>query len=257
MGWRHLELERHEKVLVVRINRPPANALVPELLEEGRRLVEELGSDPPPAVVITGAGEFFSGGVDLKVAPRLPREEQARMVAGINALFAGWYGFWHPVVAAVNGHAVAGGLILALCADHRVGADGAKYGLTEARVGVPYPAAAIGVVKAELAPGTVRRLVLGAELIDSRLAREWSVVDELAPPERVLERALAAAGELADLPTQTFSEVKRQLRGATVEAMNAAVEEDPLAAGWLHAETPEAAEAVFRQRRGGSERPSG
>jgi enoyl-CoA hydratase len=249
MAWRHLELERHDKVLVVRINRPPANALVPELLEEGGRLVEELRSDPPPAVVITGAGEFFSGGVDLKVAPRLPAEEQTRMVAGINALFAGWYGFWHPVVAAVNGHAVAGGLILALCADHRVGADRAKYGLTETRVGIPYPAAAIGVVKAELAAGTARRLVLGAELIDSRLALEGGVVDELAPAERVLARALAVAHELAELPTQTFAAVKRQLRGAAVDAIRAAVEEDPMAAGWLQAETPEAAEAVLRQRR--------
>src|ERR671922_1268244 len=167
MAWKHLELEQDDEVLMVRINRPPANALGPELLEEGRRLVDELRSAPPPAVVITGAGEFFSGGVDLKVAPRLPREEQARMASGINELFAGWYGFWHPVVAAVNGHAVAGGLILALCADHRVGAEGAKYGLTETRVGIPYPAAAMGVVKAELAPAVARRLVLGAELIDS------------------------------------------------------------------------------------------
>jgi enoyl-CoA hydratase len=248
MGWRHLELERDDQVLVVRINRPPANALVRELLEEGCRLVEELRSDPPPAVVITGTGQFFSGGVDLKVAPRLPREEQARMVAGINALFAGWYGFWHPVVAAVNGHAVAGGLILALCADHRVGADGARYGLTEARVGVPYPAAAIGVVKAELTPGIARRLVLRAELIDSSLAREWGVVDELAPPERVLERALAVARNLAELPPKTFTEVKRQLRGNVLDAIGAAVEQDPMAAGWLDAETPEATEAVLRKR---------
>jgi enoyl-CoA hydratase len=244
MGWRHLELERDEQVLVVRINRPPANALVPELLEEGCRLVEELRWDPPRAVVITGAGQFFSGGVDLKVAPRLPRKEQARMVAGINALFAGWYGFWHPVVAAVNGHAVAGGLILALCADHRVGADGARYGLTETRVGIPYPAAAIGVVKAELAPEIARRLVLGAELIDSSLAREWGVVDELAPAERVLERALAVARGFAGLPPKTFTEVKRQLRSNALEAIGAAVEQDPMAAGWLNAE---AAEAVLRE----------
>jgi enoyl-CoA hydratase len=137
----------------------PANALVPELLEGGRALVE--APDPPRTVVITGAGEFFSGGVDLKVAPRLPTDEQHQMVVGINELFAAWYGFWRPVVAAVNGHAVAGGLILALCGDYRVGADGARYGLTETRVGIPYPAAAIGVVRAELARGVARRLDLG------------------------------------------------------------------------------------------------
>jgi enoyl-CoA hydratase len=248
MEWKHLELETSEGLLVVRINRPPANALVPELLEEGRALVEELRSDPPPAVVITGAGEFFSGGVDLKVAPALSTDEQRRMVAGINELFCAWYGFWRPVVAAVNGHAVAGGLILALCADYRVGAKGARYGLTEARVGVPYPAAAIGVVKAELAADVARRLVLRAELIDSDLAGEWGVMDELAPAVQVLERALGVARGLAELPPHTFAEVKRGLRGATFDAIRTAVGEDPMGGGWLHAETQAAAEAMLSRR---------
>jgi enoyl-CoA hydratase len=222
--------------------------VVPELLEEGRALVEELRPDPPRALVITGAGEFFSGGVDLNVAPTLSVEEQREMVAGINQLFASWYGFWRPVVAAVNGHAVAGGLILALCADHRVGAEGARYGLTEARVGIPYPAAAIGVVKAEVAPDVARRLVLGAELIDAALAREWGLMDELALAEGVLERALEVARRLAELPPNTFAEVKRQLRGRAFDAISAAIEEDPLGAGWLHSETSEAARVMLSRR---------
>ena len=58
------------------------------------------------------------------------------MVEGINAIFAGWYGFPRPVVAAVNGHAIAGGLILALCADYRVGSTEGKYGVTELKAGL-------------------------------------------------------------------------------------------------------------------------
>ena len=249
MAWKYLELETPDELLVVRLNRPPANALVAELLEEGCALIEELRPDPPRAVVITGAGEFFSGGVDLKVAPSLSTVEQSRMVAGINELFAAWYGLWRPVVAAVNGHAVAGGLILALCADHRIGAEGATYGLTEARVGIPYPAAAMGVVKAELGPGVTRRLVLGAELIESELAREWGLLDELIPAERVVERALDVARELSALPPQTYAEVKQQLRGATLEAIRAAVERDSMGTAWLHAETQAAAEATLRRPR--------
>jgi enoyl-CoA hydratase len=250
MAWKHLQLDASDEVVVVRIDRPPANALVPELLEEGRALVEQLRPGPPRAVVITGAGEFFSGGVDLKLAPALSAEAQRRMVAGINELFAAWYGFPRPVVAAVNGHAVAGGLILALCADHRVGAEGAKYGLTEARVGIPYPAAAIGVVRAELESGVARRLVLGAELIDSALARDWGLVDELAPADRVLERAREVARELAKLPQHTFSEVKRQLRGPALEAIRDAIEEDPMGSGWVQAEARAAAAATLSNRRG-------
>ena len=84
------------------------------------------------------------------------------MVHGINRLFGGWYGFPRPLVCAVNGHAIAGGLILALCGDHRIGATQGKLGVTELRAGIPYPAAAMLVVKAELslrwpAPGARRR----------------------------------------------------------------------------------------------------
>jgi enoyl-CoA hydratase len=248
MAWKHLELEARDELVVVRIDRPPANALVPELLAEGTDVAAELGRDPPRAVVITGVGEFFSGGVDLRVAPTLSTEAQRLMVDGINDLFVSWYGFPRPVVAAVNGHAAGGGLILALCADHRIGAESARYGLTEARVGIPYPAAAIGVVKAELAPGIARRLVLGAELIESATARQWGVLDELLPAERVLERALEVARELAELPPRAYAEVKRQLRGAALDAIEAAVEKDPMGGAWLHAETAVAAEAIISER---------
>src|SRR5207237_420200 len=82
-------------------------------------------------------------GVDLKVGPTLDSEGQRALVDGINRLFAGWYSFPRPVVCAVNGHAVAGGMILALCGDYRVGSTEGKLGLTELRVGIAYPSNAI------------------------------------------------------------------------------------------------------------------
>ena len=137
----------------------------PQLLEEGSRLADELAADPPAAVVLTGREGFFSAGVDLKIAPTLDADGQRGMVEGINAIFAGWYGFPRPVVAAVNGHAIAGGLILALCADYRVGSTEGKYGVTELKAGVAYPAVAMAVVRAELHAPAARRLVLGADLV--------------------------------------------------------------------------------------------
>ena len=116
-----IAIEAVDEIVVVRIQRPPANALEPSLLAAGAAVVERLRERRPAAIVLTGAGDFFSGGVDLKLAPTLSEDEQRAMVGGINRLFYDWYGLPHPVVAAVNGHAVAGGLILALCADHRVG----------------------------------------------------------------------------------------------------------------------------------------
>src|SRR5205807_10669202 len=99
--------------------------------------------------------------------PKLGGDGQKGMVDGINQLFLGWYSFPRPVVCAVNGHAIAGGLILALCGDHRIGSGVGKLGLTELRAGIGYPAAAIAIVRAELAPPAVRVLAMRAELVAS------------------------------------------------------------------------------------------
>jgi enoyl-CoA hydratase len=240
-----IAVEAADDVTVVRIQRPPANALEPGLLAAGADVVADLRAARPAAVVITGSGDFFSGGVDLKLAPTLSPPEQRGMVAGINRLFCEWYGFPGPVVAAVNGHAVAGGMILALCADHRVGSRAGSYGLSEVRVGTPYPVAALAVVRAELAPGPARRLMLGGELVDADAALELGLVDELADRADVLARAQAVAHELAALPSSTYRSVKAQLRGPDLEAMRAGVEDDPLAQGWLGDETADAARAAL------------
>jgi enoyl-CoA hydratase len=228
-----VSVETTDGVAVVSIERPPANALAPALLAEGAELMEELRADPPAAVVLTGAGEFFSGGVDLKLAPTLSPTEQREMVAGINRLFLDWYSFPRPVVAAVNGHAVAGGMILALCADRRIGSDAATYGLTELRVGIPYPAAAIGCVRAELSPEAARRLVLEAELIDAKAAFGYGLVDELLGADAVLPRAQQVAAELAKLPSGAYETVKEQLRGPAIERMRAGAAADPMSEGWI------------------------
>ena len=218
---------------MVTMDRPPANALAPGFLAEGAELMEDLRADPPSAVVLTGSHGFFSGGVDLKLVPTLDEEQAREMVAGINRLFIDWYSFPRPVVAAVNGHAVAGGAILALCADRRIGAADATYGLTELRVGVPYPAAAIACVRAELAPEAARRLVLEAELIDGEAALGHGLVDELLPADAVLDRAREVAAGLAELPTGAYETVKEQLRGPVIEAMRVGAADDPMSSSWL------------------------
>src|SRR5207247_359073 len=170
-----------------------------------------------------------------KLAPTLDAEAQRAMVDGINRMAAGWYGFPRPVVCAVNGHAVAGGMILALCADHRVGGPEGRFGLTEVRAGIPYPAVAIAVVRAELHPPAARELVLRGELMDSQAALEHGLLDELVGQDAVLDRALEVAAELAALPAKTYAFVKRQLRAPVIEAARELLEGgvDPLVGTWV------------------------
>jgi enoyl-CoA hydratase/carnithine racemase len=245
----HLTLEERGSLAIVTLDRPPANALDPELLEESGSFVEDLRAREPGAVVITGRPGFFSAGVDLKKVPSLDAEGQRAMVDGINRLFAGWYSFPRPVVCAVNGHAVAGGMILALCGDYRVGSTEGKLGLTELRVGFPYPTAAIAVVRAELTPAAARVLVLRAELIGPTTALDMGALDELAEPNRVLPRALEVAEEMAALPRDAYPLVKRQLRGETIDLVTAVAEgrADPVAQGWLSGDTAAASAAMLQR----------
>ncbi|MDQ6915980.1 MAG: enoyl-CoA hydratase/isomerase family protein [Actinomycetota bacterium] len=240
----HVHVEDRDGVALVRIDRPPANAMDLALLEEGHAVLRQLAKDEPAAVVLVGREGFFSAGVDLKVVPTLDADGQRAMVAGINRLFAGWYGFPRPVVCAVSGHAIAGGLILALCGDYRVGSTEGRLGLTELRVGIPYPAVAMAVVRAELTPAVARQLVLRAELIDPSRARDWGLVDELAAPDGVLPRALEVATELAALPARAYATIKQQLRGGSLDAALAG--DGGPAVDWLDSETAGAAASVLR-----------
>lgn len=250
-GMDHVALDREEGTAVVRIDRPPANAMDPGLLEEIVAAAEALRRSDPAAVVLTGREGFFSAGLDLKAVPNLDAKGQRDTVMGINRMVKAWYTLPYPVVVAVSGHAIAGGMVLALCGDHRVGSTKGKLGLTEVAAGVPYPAGAIALVKTELAPPAARTLVLGGRLYDPPGALALGLLDELAEPEELLPRALAVARELAAYSADTYVRVKQQLRAELTAALELIVSEDadPLADSWLSDETAEAASSTLRGER--------
>jgi enoyl-CoA hydratase len=229
-----ITVEQRDAVTLVTIDRPPANAMSPDLVAEGVEILERLRDDPPGAVVIAGIPGYFSAGVDLKIAPTLDAKGQAEAVHGINRVFAAWYSAPFPVVGAITGHAIAGGLILALCCDYRVVGRSGRFGLTEVKVGIPYPAAALAIVRAELRVEVARALALRAHLIDADEAFANGVFDEQVDDDQVVERALAVAAELAALPSREYRHTKYRLRQDTIAiADEAASGGDPLAADWI------------------------
>ena len=229
-----ISVEQRGAVTLVSIDRPPANAMSPDLLAEGLEVSELIAKEQPAAVVLAGRPGYFSAGVDLKIAPTLDAAGQAEAVQGINRLFAAWYSLSIPVVAAVTGHAIAGGMILALCSDYRVVGRTGRYGLTEIKVGIPYPMAALAVVRAELNPDAARRLALRADLVDADTALALGAFDEQVDDERVVERALEVAGEFAELPARAYRHTKLALRRETIETVHrAAAGQDPLSESWL------------------------
>jgi enoyl-CoA hydratase len=227
----HISVSDVQGVAVLTIDRPPANALDLDLLGSLVAAAGRLAADPPRALVLAGRPGFFSAGVDLKAVPTYGPAESRAMVERINEMALAFYGLPYPVVGAITGHAIAGGLVLALCADLRVGSSAGRYGLTEIKVGVPYPQAAIGVVRAELAPHAARSLALGNQLIDGTECVRLGVFDELVAPEAVSERATEMAAELAAFPADTYARTKHELRGETLARLRGAAAEDTLLAG--------------------------
>jgi enoyl-CoA hydratase len=231
LGWsivEHVSVSGSDGVVVLTVDRPPANALDIELMRDVVEAVERVAADLPGALVLAGREGFFSAGADLKAVPSYGQAEQRQMVQGINAMALGIYGLRCPVIGAITGHAIAGGLVLALCTDLRVASSAGRYGLTEIKVGVPYPQAAIGVVRAELAPHSARVLALGNQLIDAGECLRLGVFDEVVESDTVLPRALELARELASFPADTYARTKRELRGQTLEGLLAAAADDPL-----------------------------
>src|SRR5689334_24910113 len=112
-----VSVESTTEVKVLRVDRPPANAMSLELLDELVDALEQLSTDVPRALVIAGRAGFFSAGVDLKAVPTYGPDEQRRMVTGVNRMVIATDGLSWPVIAAVAGHANARGIVLALCAD--------------------------------------------------------------------------------------------------------------------------------------------
>jgi enoyl-CoA hydratase len=244
-----ISLEQHGSIAVLRLDRPPANAFC---LELGRELETALAADDATgagALVLTGAGRFFSGGLDLKLVPSYSREEQRDFLGLLNRLIAKLYAWPVPVVAGINGHAIAGAFILALTADYRIGPEGtAQFGLTEARVGIPFPAVPMIILRAEVGPQDVRYSALYARNFGPEEAQRRGLLDELRPPGSVVERAIEVARDMASMPADAYRRIKYQVRQAAMARIEEVISTgaDPMLEGWLSPEARGASAAVLK-----------
>lgn len=244
-----VDIEVQDRIAIFRLNRPPVNAVNVDLLRAADAALREIAArNDLAALIVTGAGRAFCAGLDLKAVPSYTAAGQREMVLGISRMVAILYALPIPTVAAVNGHAIAGGLVIVLACDYRVGSTApCQIGLTEARAGIPFPQGAMAVVKAELSPAVARRRTLVALNSSSQEALADGILDELQPPDRVLARALEVARDLASMPAIGYGQIKRQLRAETLAAIEPAVAAgtDPLLDTWLSNDTKGAAAGLL------------
>ena len=244
-------LEVADGIAIVSLDKPPVNAFDLRLVHDTEECLKKVEKDQDVrAVLITGKGKCFSAGLDLKTVPYYTPTQQRQMVEDLNRAVAWLYGFSLPTIAAVNGHAIAGGFILAIACDYRVGTSSAcSLGVTESRVGIPFPACIMEVLRAELRPEVARRMTLTGRLMGPDEALANGVLDELCPAERVLARAREIAMEFAALPRGAYVKIKRQLRGEALARMDQAMRtrSDPLLEMWIVEEGRTASAALLRE----------
>ena len=248
-----VSIQRRGPVALLLLDNPPANALGSPVLAELAGAVETLRTDDSGAVVLTGAGRFFSAGLDLFEVARLVTSPDAEKFARlfddvVTALFA----LEKPVVAAINGHAIAGGAVLASTADFRLIADSElKIGLTEIQVGVAFPTSALEAVRFACAGRHLPELLYRGQTYTPAEAVARGLADELVPAGELAERALALAEELAAARPLAFASSKRALRAEHLARIRAAAADGGgLDAIWHSWQTPDALQAMaaFRER---------
>jgi enoyl-CoA hydratase/carnithine racemase len=221
-----ISLEETDGIAVLTLQNPPANALDPEFMEAIIGGLEKVESSDARALIVTGEGIAFSAGADLFRVFDAKREDLAYGIKTMSNLFSSLFLFPKPTVAAVNGHAIAGGSVLTCACDYRVAAEGDyRLGFSELAVGVPFPRWALEILRFGVGWKHVRDLALMARTISVEQSLAMGLIDEIVPPGELLDRAKRHATRLARVPAGTYQVTKSALLAPAVARVKALGEE--------------------------------
>ena len=223
------DIVRYQKegtVAVVTMDDGKANALGHEMIAAIHAALDRAQADAAHAVVLAGRPGRFCAGFDLRVLTA-GRDVAVPLVRAGGSLFMRLYGLPVPVVAACTGHALAGGALLLLVSDARIGAEGAfKLGLNEVAIGIPLPILVRRLAEDRLETRRRVEATLLATVYEPAAAREVGYLDEVVGEEAVLARALERARELGRLPPRAFATSKESIRRGAIDAIVAALDDD-------------------------------
>lgn len=246
-------IEHDGDIVELSLTRPPVNALNPELVSALDEALKTAFEENAAAVVLSGAPGMFSAGLDVPALLALDRAGMRDFWSRFFDLLKTIAGAPAPVVAAFTGHSPAGGTVLGLFADYRVMADGDfKIGLNEVQVGLVVPplihfalARLIGAYPAE------RHLVAG-RMISAGEARDVGLVDELAPVDQVVEKALAWCRYHLSLPRHAMLGTRQLTRAELVDRfdVSGAMDVDGFVDFWFRDETQGALRAMVAKLKG-------
>lgn len=245
-----IDVIEHGVVRELKLARPPANALSPDLLGELASRVATAPADGVRALVLSGSEGIFTGGLDVPLLIKLDHdglvEALERFFGAMEALAASKL----PVAAAITGHSPAGGAVLALFCDWRVMADGAyAIGLNEVRIGIPVPEVVAAALARAVGPRHAEALCQTGRLLTPPEALRVGLVDEVVPAERVVPAAVEWCLELTGLPNHALRGTRRTVRRDLVDVVRRSRDRDveSLAREWFRPEVQEPLRALAAQ----------
>ena len=208
-----ISVETHGQVAVVTMTHGRANALDTSLCRALAGHFGQLERDGHRAAVLTGHGSIFSAGVDLLRLRDGGPGYLEEFLPALSEAFLAVFNCSVPVVAALNGHAIAGGCVLACACDHRVMNGGrGRIGVTELLVGLPFPAAATEILRFAVGTPRLKEISYFGRTYPAAEAVALGLADEVADEASVLPRAVAVAAEFAALPGEPLRHTRRQIR---------------------------------------------
>jgi len=213
-----MELDRSGDIAVLRMNAGKGNAISPAFFDAFTPLLDRIGD--ARALVITGVDRFFSAGLALPTLIDLARDDMRSFMQRFEDVMLRVRALPIPTIAAVNGHAIAGGCVLALQCDYRImAADSGKIGLSEVTLGVGLPTGVVESLRYQVPGPSMFPIAQRGELCDAARAYDLGLVDEVAPAERLAEAAAGKATELAALGRYAYAQVKHEVLRPMLEAI--------------------------------------
>jgi enoyl-CoA hydratase len=217
-----IELTRNDNgIATVTLARDKVNAVDEEMVDELRVCLDGLKDDDAVrAVIFTGRGKFFSFGFDIPRFLSYAKPDFIRYLTKFTHLYTELFVFPRPVVAALNGHTIAGGCMLALACDARLMSRGrGKISLNEITFGASVFAGSVEMLKHCAGPRNAETILLSGAMFDAEEARALGLVDRVTGEEELMAVATARAEELADRDRAAFSSIKGLLRGPVAQEM--------------------------------------
>ncbi len=217
-----IDIESRDNVAVITFDHGKANALDLEFCQAVTAALPRLRNEAT-GIVVTGRGPIFSAGVDLlRVLDEGPTYV-TEFLSALSGLCQALFGFPNPVVAAINGHAIAGGCVIACMADRRLMAHGGgRIGVPELLVGVPFPAAPLAVLQFAIPRQYLAEIIYGCDTYEPRAALERGLIDAIVDGDELLRDAIATVQKFSGSSPDAFRLTKAQLRRPVLERIQSA-----------------------------------